>query len=1131
MAQTNQKKNWRAWRFSLICLSILLITSGTTFAEIPEPETLIYGQVYNLYQNNKIIVTDAQVECSIRKKGSNTISTYQAFVECMKCQEYDRDGKNCTACEKYAYLLKIPQETHPIKEDISKQIIPLLSDKQQYDFVDVKVNGVQANLHVKSEYGDIQSQDKQGKFILAGQTRRSHFYEIDLELVLPVSDSDKDGLPDFWEKQYGLNINDPEDASTDLDNDGWTNLNEFLYATNPIISNTVPVLLDSNILSFEGSKSLLQLNIADSDTAKENLTVKFVSIPSSIRLIFYGDNSPYKHGHIIQKNDIITWKHLENGNIILENMVTETITQRLIVELIDGDHNPVMATVTINTFKPTASDATDAILWIDAFYHTQTEGDTPSKRIQDRSGNDNRGNYYYSEAGEFYTEDDIQLVGNEVPSGYPVIEMNGYIELPYATPVFPENNVTLISVFKVNPSENDQIIASGPYFEVAVSGDQNRLHPGQLKVADESTAVYSNKRIDDNWVLATVTRKENHSYIDINSIWSGGPFEYNEITELANDPTMGGKNIWKWDFTNMKWMANVSGIMHGLFAEMLVFDRPLPYLEKWRIYAHLYGKWFGYVISDHSQATRDMRIVTNSGQKSEEIRLLKMEADLAWLAYSEAVFTNENIEQALTKLEAFLPANWQWSVTPPSVDEALNATDSIQYNYQKDFVFPYGNDQSYILIGGMGNDTLIGGFENDILIGGAGSDTLKGCSGKDIFVVTDGDDVIDFNVSDDDMIDISHLLHHTDKTLNSYIHFELVSDPETSEVHTMLKIDADGSGDQYNDAAILLRNVTLRDRIDIAGLWASGNILAGGSKPELEVTLTVIDDQATEIPENNASFEISFSNPALPKDLTIPLSLNGSAKIGIDYLFKIPLWDEKSNSYKTISANNIIPIKLKAGDLKVLVQVIPIADHIVENLETISISLLEKDDYYQLKRKDASIIEISDGLDEISIQTDQPMAIEGKTLGGSIIISRNGSLDISKDVSLLVKGTAENGRDVYYIPSEISFKPGTTKAVIPVVAYRDKESEDEEFVEVILETGDYIIKGPSSARVSVRDNPDTTINFGDINLSQNIDLVDAIIALQICIGKKPASVYAEASIKNGTIGIEEVFFILKQIAK
>jgi pectate lyase len=49
---------------------------------------------------------------------------------------------------------------------------------------------------------------------------------------LPV-ETDGDGMPDEWEKKYGLNENDPADASADTDKDGYTNVEEFLNGTNP----------------------------------------------------------------------------------------------------------------------------------------------------------------------------------------------------------------------------------------------------------------------------------------------------------------------------------------------------------------------------------------------------------------------------------------------------------------------------------------------------------------------------------------------------------------------------------------------------------------------------------------------------------------------------------------------------------------------------------------------------------------------------------------------------------------------------------------------------------------------------------------------------------------------------------
>ena len=47
------------------------------------------------------------------------------------------------------------------------------------------------------------------------------------------ADSDNDGMPDEWETKYGLDPNDPSDATSDQDNDGITALDEFLAGTIP----------------------------------------------------------------------------------------------------------------------------------------------------------------------------------------------------------------------------------------------------------------------------------------------------------------------------------------------------------------------------------------------------------------------------------------------------------------------------------------------------------------------------------------------------------------------------------------------------------------------------------------------------------------------------------------------------------------------------------------------------------------------------------------------------------------------------------------------------------------------------------------------------------------------------------
>ena len=51
--------------------------------------------------------------------------------------------------------------------------------------------------------------------------------------VIEGLDTDKDGIPDKIEIEWGLNPLDPSDAAGDLDGDGFTNLEEYLAGTDP----------------------------------------------------------------------------------------------------------------------------------------------------------------------------------------------------------------------------------------------------------------------------------------------------------------------------------------------------------------------------------------------------------------------------------------------------------------------------------------------------------------------------------------------------------------------------------------------------------------------------------------------------------------------------------------------------------------------------------------------------------------------------------------------------------------------------------------------------------------------------------------------------------------------------------
>jgi pectate lyase len=55
----------------------------------------------------------------------------------------------------------------------------------------------------------------------------------ELESASAPADTDNDGMPDAWEKSHELNPEDPSDTNADTDGDRYTNLEEFLNATDP----------------------------------------------------------------------------------------------------------------------------------------------------------------------------------------------------------------------------------------------------------------------------------------------------------------------------------------------------------------------------------------------------------------------------------------------------------------------------------------------------------------------------------------------------------------------------------------------------------------------------------------------------------------------------------------------------------------------------------------------------------------------------------------------------------------------------------------------------------------------------------------------------------------------------------
>jgi pectate lyase len=82
------------------------------------------------------------------------------------------------------------------------------------------------------------------------------------------NDTDHDGMPDTWETSNSFNINNATDGNLDADNDGYTNIEEFLNSTNPRIAQVAyfPEVAYSNAIP-----QTAQANLANEEVLRKNL--------------------------------------------------------------------------------------------------------------------------------------------------------------------------------------------------------------------------------------------------------------------------------------------------------------------------------------------------------------------------------------------------------------------------------------------------------------------------------------------------------------------------------------------------------------------------------------------------------------------------------------------------------------------------------------------------------------------------------------------------------------------------------------------------------------------------------------------------------------------------------------------
>jgi hypothetical protein len=109
-------------------------------------------------------------------------------------------------------------------------------------------------------------------------------------LLMSFIDDDSDGIPNWFEEQYGLDPNDPNDANLDTDNDGLTNIQEYQYGTDPNLPDTDGDSLGDNNEIITWNTNPLKYD-SDDDVLNDN-----VEIDESVYWFEAEDNKHQSYG-------------------------------------------------------------------------------------------------------------------------------------------------------------------------------------------------------------------------------------------------------------------------------------------------------------------------------------------------------------------------------------------------------------------------------------------------------------------------------------------------------------------------------------------------------------------------------------------------------------------------------------------------------------------------------------------------------------------------------------------------------------------------------------------------------------------------------------------------------------------
>lgn len=480
----------------------------------------------------------------------------------------------------WSYSLKVPLAYLPETPRIG-EFLAVGNSSTNFKIQEITIDGVSATLP-----------DGSKEFYGLSFASRSGDYRLDLLVSGNSDDSDGDGLPDWWEKLFGLDPN-LADANADFDNDGWNNLQEFLRGSNPAQSNRDPQLVTSEILVPESGEAGVYPQVLDSDTADSGIHLTLADSVTGFEIKH--DGEPLEAGEVVSLDDF------RAGRLTIAHADRAVRTVSLPLSWNDGGET-FSGAVQVRVVSPTTRDGSDASLWLDG-EDLPADGASVSTWA-DRSGNGRNATQPLAAYQPKVMDHAADF--SKVASSHLFFQDSS---LPAA------DHTVLASYSAAASSEAPQTLLSTNrgYLQLAATA-QAVSYPGAPTYQVDGTALRGYENATGR-LTTSIFRRQNALLQNILGLSYDGE---NRSTATIDPvlPTLGARRS---AIPNGS-ASPVDQPLVGQLRELLVFPTALPEQKLRGVNDYLQSKWNGAVIWDFSTNLKDITLTAGPATDPRIIR-------------------------------------------------------------------------------------------------------------------------------------------------------------------------------------------------------------------------------------------------------------------------------------------------------------------------------------------------------------------------------------------------------------------------------------------------------------------------------------------------------------------------------